>query len=299
MINKNLHFFLAIKPGGESQYYASIHNLIDWLKRKGVEVLTHQKYLNKIEEPAHSNLEKKLKVIDSVNDESIDFYISLGGDGTLIGLCRKIESQKPIIGINLGKLGFITEFNAIEMFDILEKILNDQFHTKKITTFTAQVKRNGQTVFEFHFLNDAVISKSNIARMFEVSIETDASSIFNLAGDGVIFSSPVGSTAYSLAAGGPIVHPGVQGLVITPICPHGLTHRPIVLSDDSKIRASLLYRDQEISLTIDGQKVFPIKFGDDVLIQKNEHHHLVFVENKDKDYFFTLKEKFFLSRRNS
>ncbi len=285
---------ITLKPSGDHQFNNTVNHVATWFKNKNIDFCFLEKEGERLKaiipDASYSLISKK----DLSNNK---FILTLGGDGTLIGTCRKMLSSTPILGVNYGKLGFITEFSGHEMFDALERVLKDDFTTKSVQMFHVEVSRDNKKIFESRFVNDAVLSKNNIARLFELSVESDNSPVFNVAGDGLIISSPLGSTAYSLAAGGPIVHPGVGGLTLTPICPHGLTHRPLIIPDEKSMNIQLLDNQKDVCLTVDGQVTCDITSKDIITIKKNLKDKVEFIINPDKDYFLTLKEKFYLSRR--
>ena len=169
---------------------------------------------------------KNLNFIAETDLHSIsDLIITKGGDGTLIGVCRNIKKDSPpIFGVNMGHLGFITEFAKAEFFDQLESTLKGDFKITQLSLYQVEVfsKRREKPSFKGYFLNDVVVNNNLISRMLTLSVESDGEHIYNLAGDGLIISSPIGSTAYSLAAGGPIIHPHVNAITLTPICAHSL-----------------------------------------------------------------------------
>ncbi|MCK5882245.1 MAG: NAD(+)/NADH kinase [Bacteriovoracaceae bacterium] len=223
---------------------------------------------------------------------------SLGGDGTLIGACRDCAGHDvPIVGVNLGRLGFMTEFTMNEVFDHLDCILNNEYVSSKVDIFNANIYHDGKEMLSASFVNDAVVAKGGIARMFELDVSTEYESIYKLIGDGLIISSPIGSTAYSMAAGGPILHRDVGGIILTPICPHSLTKRPLVVSEKTILSIVQTRNSGELTLTIDGQEVHTVNHHDEVRIQKsNDHAELVL--NPDRGFFKTLRDKFANSSRD-
>lgn len=229
---------------------------------------------------------------------SSSMIFSLGGDGTLIGACRdSAHFQKPIVGINLGRLGFMTEFTMDEIFDHLDCIFKNEYVCSKVDIYLAQIIRNNKEIVRAKFANDAVIAKGGIARMFELSVRTEFESIYKLIGDGLIISSSIGSTAYSMAAGGPILHRDVSGIILTPICPHSLTKRPLVLPDSTILTIKQTRDASELTLTIDGQEVFDLNQNDEIKISKTEHH-VELILNPNRGFFKTLRDKFANSTRD-
>ncbi len=289
---------IVLRPIKNSKFQSMLDHLVTWLSRRKVNtsfLATEEERLKKI---ISSSQFSKLNFVDFNDLSDLDAILTLGGDGTLIGLCRNLKKSKtPIIGVNWGKLGFITEFSAQEMFDGLENILKGKYQTVQRRLFRVIIKKADKTVFQSKFVNDVVISKSNIARMFQLNVDCGEDMNFKISGDGLIISSPMGSTAYSLAAGGPIVHPSVGGLIVTPICPHGLTHRPMVIPQDSQIKVNLQNKEDEIAVTIDGQVTRPLEFNETLFVEKDTRRSLCFVLNPEKSYFHTLKDKLMLNRR--
>jgi len=284
---------ISLKPNSTPDFYSLLPNLCSWLLRRKKRVIF--------------KLEDKERVIKffktkSISDfefwESNQFHkdvqlmLSMGGDGTLIGVCRRTSSKIPILGINLGRLGFITEFNKNEYFDHLADILDGRFQINTKPLFHVKISRKNKVVFDEYFFNDAVLAKNDIARMIYLRVEMETQHIYNLAGDGIIISSPMGSTAYSMAAGGPIVHPEVKALILSPICPHSLTHRPFVVPDNSKLSLKLLPPYHSVTLTLDGQVAFQIFDGDLIEINMKKTKKVSLIHNPQRLYFKTIRDKF-------
>jgi len=289
---------IVLKPKTIQNFVTILPNLTDWLKRRKKNV----SFLEKEHDRLEKIYRRPVKEFGFISEKELhsepDLIITLGGDGTLIGVCRKSTNKTPpIFGVNMGKLGFIAEFSKVEFYDALTEVLKGNYTTTKRHLFTASVKSKDKVVEKGFFLNDAVVNKHDISRMFSLSVETDEEPIYNLSGDGLIVSSPVGSTAYSLAAGGPIIHPGVNALVLTPICPHSLTHRPLVIPDKSSIIVKALGDTEVITLTLDGQQMINVEKNNLIVIRKNKSRVINLIENPERTYFHTLKEKFTHGRR--
>ncbi|CBW25026.1 putative inorganic polyphosphate/ATP-NAD kinase (Poly(P)/ATP NAD kinase) [Halobacteriovorax marinus SJ] len=292
MSNKTIkNIGILLKPRNVTEFSTTIPNLTEWLIRRK----KHVSFLEK-EEGRILNIFKKLpKSVSFISEDEInklDLIITLGGDGTIIGVSRKCtKSSPPIFGVNMGRLGFITEFSKIEYFDELANTLKGNFNIAKLPLYKVSVSKRGKEIFKGNFINDVVINKNNISRMFTLSVECDSELIFNVSGDGLIISSPVGSTAYSLAAGGPITHPDVNALLLTPICPHSLNHRPLVIPDNKEIEVKFPVKESHLSLTLDGQEAVDIEKGCIVKISKMKNSYAKIIKNNDRTYFQTLKEK--------
>ena len=226
----------------------------------------------------------------------------MGGDGTLIGVCRNVKkSSPPIFGVNMGHLGFITEFSKAEFFDQLEATLKGHFQLTQLCLFQVEVfsKKKDKPSFKGYFLNDVVVNNNQISRMLTLTVESEGEHIYNLAGDGLIISSPIGSTAYSLAAGGPIIHPNVNAITLTPICAHSLTHRPLVIPDYSNVVIRASKSDESIKLTLDGQQQVTLNSDDMIKVTKKKAKIVRLVKNPNKTYYRTLKDKFTYGTRET
>jgi NAD+ kinase len=217
--------------------------------------------------------------------------IVLGGDGTLLSVARLVRDYEvPILGVNLGGLGFLTEITLEELYRVLERVVQGDFTTDERVVLNASVIRRGERMAEFIVLNDAVINKGALARIIDLETTINGEYLTTFKSDGLILSTPTGSTAYNLSAGGPIVYPSLHCIIITPICPHTLTNRPIVIPDDVEIRATLKTKQQEVILTLDGQLGFTLEFEDVVEVKKAEGHILL-IKSPYRHYFEVLREK--------
>jgi NAD+ kinase len=208
----------------------------------------------------------------TIGEQDPKFVLVLGGDGTLLSAARAVAAAKiPILGVNLGSLGFLTEVPLSELYETLEAVDNDRCAVEKRSMVHCRLVRHDETVVEFHALNDAVINKSAISRLVSFDLYLDNVFVSNYKADGVIVSTPTGSTAYSLAAGGPILMPSVDALVISPVCPHSLTHRPLVVRDTVEITIEVQSAGEEAFLSIDGQVGVPLEDNDKVLCRKSPY----------------------------
>jgi len=229
---------------------------------------------------------------------SCDMVIVFGGDGTFLSIARQmIWKSVPILGINLGRLGFLTEVKVEETFETLEAVLKGKYQVQERAMLEACVKRGGKELFCLPVLNDVVITKSAIARVIDFQLSVNGVNVAKLKADGLIASTPTGSTAYSLAAGGPILHPKVTATIITMICPHSLNVRPLVIPDDALIEVELVEKDGDIMLTLDGQFGYGLERGDKISITKYKRHSVMVVQSPKRDYFELLRTKLFLGAR--
>lgn len=221
-----------------------------------------------------------------------DLLITFGGDGTLLSVARHAPEHVPIIGVNMGTLGFLTEIRVEEFPAVLERVLEGQFYVEPRVAFTVSVAGPGRdSEKKYRVLNDCAINKSAVARIIEMRVSVAGLFVSTFRGDGLIVATPTGSTAYNLSAGGPIIYPTMGAVVITPICPHMLTNRPIVLPDELDIEIGLTTPDsKDIFLTLDGQEGFEISERDRVCVRKSEERVLL-VQSPDKNYFDVLRNK--------
>jgi NAD+ kinase len=221
-----------------------------------------------------------------------DLLITFGGDGTLLSVARHAPEHVPIIGVNMGTLGFLTEVRVEEFPDVLDQVLDGHYHVEPRVAFTVSVAGpNRDASKRYRVLNDVAINKSAVARIIEMRVSVAGLFVSTFRGDGLIVATPTGSTAYNLSAGGPIIYPTMGAVVVTPICPHMLTNRPLVLPDELDIEIGLQTPDaKNIYLTLDGQEGFEITDRDRVCVRKSEERVLL-VQSPDKNYFDVLRNK--------
>jgi NAD+ kinase len=215
------------------------------------------------------------KSIEEVASES-DIIVAMGGDGTLLRAARAVGDRlTPILGVNIGSLGFLTEVTVKEMYEALEEILADGYRYDDRMNIDASVLRDGEEISRFTALNDMVINKGALSRVIEMKTAVDCNYVATYTADGLIVSTPTGSTAYSLSAGGPIVNPAMDAIIATPICPHTLAIRPMILAPEQEISVDLsaghgLHGEPEVKLTVDGQVGFELFSGDRIVFMKSE-----------------------------
>lgn len=218
-----------------------------------------------------------------------DLLITFGGDGTLLSVARHAPEGVPIIGVNMGTLGFLTEIRADEFLKVLDDVLAGNFRAEARVAFEVVVEgRNGS--HRYRALNDAVINKSALARIIEMRVTVGGRFVSTFRADGLIIATPTGSTAYNLSAGGPIIYPTMRAVVLTPICPHMLSNRPIVLPDEEEITIEIVTPRQEVFLTLDGQEGIAVSEKERVVIQKSAQQVNI-VQSPNKNYFDVLRNK--------
>ena len=264
-------------------------NLVEWLRPKKIEVYIEEE-MEKLFHPPLSGPYLNPNKRENI-PALVDMIIVLGGDGTILSVARLVGNHEvPILGVNLGGLGFLTEIHLDELYRVLEKVIQGDFKTDERVVLNAAVIRKGKRVAEFTVLNDAVINKGALARIIDIETTINGEYVTTFKSDGLIISTPTGSTAYNLSAGGPIVYPSLHTIIITPICPHTLTNRPIMIPDDVEIRAFLKSKNQEVILTLDGQQGFPLEFEDVVEVRKADSRILL-IKSPYRHYFEVLREK--------
>ncbi len=258
--------------------------LTSWFKQRHIKVF--------LDEQVAGLIKEGITCSRSELRHLIDFLIVLGGDGTLLSAVRDMAGRDvPILGVNLGGLGFLTEITLEELYPVLAQIIEGKMELERRMKLKAQVIRSDELVGEYSVLNDVVITKSVLARIINVKSSINGAYITTYRGDGVIISTPTGSTAYSLAAGGPIVYPTLDAILITPICPHALTNRPLLVPDGVKVELKLESEESDVRLTLDGQIGCPLQPFDLVLVTKDPNF-VSFIRSPFKDYFQILRTKF-------
>ncbi len=239
--------------------------LFPWLEGKGLRVFLPLETAELIGKPGAGIDEGQLV-------QQVDLFISLGGDGTLLYTARIAgDSEKPILGVNLGQFGFLVPVEPECVYDCLEEVLAGNFIYDRRMRLKSTVLRNGRAIDIKYGLNDVVITKAGFSRMIRLATFVAKEFVNNYPADGIIISSPTGSTGYSLSAGGPIVSPKLDLIIITPICPHTLYSRPLIIPPDEQVKVILEEADCEVVLTIDGQVGFDLQQGDQIVIERASH----------------------------
>lgn len=257
--------------------------VVAWLVEREIEVF--------VDEPLGNAMSDMRGYPGQVIPPQVDMVVVLGGDGTLLSVARLVgDLRTPILGVNLGSLGFLTEITRAELFPVLEQVLNGNFRVSERMRLLAVIRRDGQEVARYRVLNDVVINKGALARILDMEAWIDDDYLTTFKADGLIVSTPTGSTGYNLAAGGPIIYPGNHCHVLSPICAHTLTNRPIVVSDEAMIRIEVKSQDEDVVFTADGQEGMSLQCGDVVELRKSNHSTLL-IKSPSKDYFQVLRTK--------
>ena len=262
--------------------------IAEWLGERGVQAVFETETAQLMPPAADRAIAGKVALAAGV-----DLVLVLGGDGTLLSMADCIGeagSGIPILGVNFGSLGFLTEVTLPELYPSLEAALEGRAHIESRMMLRSTTVREGKTFARLIALNDAVITKTARSRMIDLSVSVGDQFVTRVKADGLIIATPTGSTAYNLSAGGPIIFPSMNAVVITPICPFTLSNRPIVVPDDSLIEVRLKTEKEEVALTLDGQVGFPLAAGDRVVIRKSKTTFNL-VQPKNRNYFDLLRDK--------
>ncbi len=278
---------VVVKPNHREAWQTACE-LSAWLEKRGIGLIGKPYEEN-------DNFAAEKFGIETVEAEKFktqaDLIVVLGGDGTMISTARLTGDREVLVlGINHGSLGYLTEFRIEEMFDALEKILAGNYEIDSRVMLDVQQIRGGEIIEAGRVLNDVVINKVALARIIEIEVELDGLYVNSFRADGLIVSTPTGSTAYNLSAGGPIVYPSMNAVVLTPICPFTLTNRPIVMPDTAEITLHLKNENQGVVITLDGQIGYQMKKGDTVSIRKSTTNFNL-VQPPNRNYFDVLRNK--------
>lgn len=223
--------------------------------------------------------------------QRVTTIVTLGGDGTLIGVARYVKGVSPLfVGVNFGNLGFLTEVRPEELADVLEDALASNVGSAERTLLQVRVEREGAVFFESQAVNDVVVQKGATSPLPDLDLSVNGNAVARIRADGIIFATPTGSTAYSLAAGGSIAHPSVSLILVTPVCPHSLTNRPLILPGSAQIAVELPKFHEEVLVTVDGQVSKALRPGDVIKVSQAKQT-VRFVISEDKTYFDILRTK--------
>jgi NAD+ kinase len=261
-----------------------VPGLLGWLEERGVKTVYDAETASCLKADGAGKTRHHIA-------EEADLFLVLGGDGTLLAASREAATRGiPILPINMGSLGFLTSFTLEELYPALESALSGTYAVDERVLLLVQRINGEQVLTEQRVLNDAVVHKGTLARMIELELHIDGGFVCRYRADGLIVATPTGSTAYSMSAGGPIVHPAVESILITPICPHTLSDRPVVVRDTSNIELRLAPSSDSIFLTLDGQTGLPTQAGDRIKITRAPER-LKLIHPPNKTYFEILRNK--------
>jgi NAD+ kinase len=258
--------------------------LLEWFAAHGIRTLYDTETASVV--PDHSHGLSRTEVA-----EQSQLLLVLGGDGTLLAAARVAAPLGiPILPINMGSLGFLTSFKIEEMYPALEQVLAGRFSCSERVMLDVELHRDAEIIEHQVVVNEAVLNKGALARMIDLQLTIDGDFVCRYRADGLIVATPTGSTAYSLSAGGPIVHPAVESWIITPICPHTLSDRPVVVRDSSSIEVHLSGDTESVFLTLDGQTGIPMQAAD-VVRMRRAAERLRLIQPAQKSYFEILRNK--------
>lgn len=280
---------IVVKPQ-HAEAWQTAGELAAWLGKRGITTVGEP--LSQSEKFAGNINFCDISTVESGRmGADVDLLVVLGGDGTMIATARIVGDRDiPVLGINYGSLGYLTEFRIEEMFVALEEILSGEFELDRRVALRVEHLRGAEILSSNRVLNDVVINKAALARIIEIETTFDRMFVNSFRADGLIVATPTGSTAYNLSAGGPIVFPTMDALILTPICPFTLSNRPIVVPDTAIIELQLKTPDEEVALTLDGQVGYELRANDIVRIRKSKTTFNL-VQPHNRNYFDVLRDK--------
>jgi NAD+ kinase len=283
MINKEIKCVGVVVKPNHAEAWATACELPAWFKKRGIKFIGEPRQEAEVCDFETIEVEKFKK--------DVDLIVVLGGDGTMISTARLTgEREVIVLGINYGSLGYLTEFRIEEMYPALEAILEGNYQTDGRVMLDVEHWRGDEMLASGRVLNDVVINKAVLARIIEVEVNLNNLFVNSFRADGLIISTPTGSTAYSLSAGGPIIYPTMNAVVLTPICPFTLTNRPIVMPDTAEINLRLNNDSDGVVLTLDGQIGYQMQIDDCVKIRKSRTNFNL-IQPPNRNYFDVLRNK--------
>lgn len=279
---------IVLKPN-QPDALRTVCELVTWLNERGITLVgTPELERQRIQAETGCAVEQFPPEELAAN---VDLILVLGGDGTMIATARMVgDREVPVLGVNYGGLGYLAEFRIEELYQALESILSGNFRLDKRVMLDVELRRGGEMITHNRVLNDVVINKSALARIIEIEAYLNKRFVNSFRADGLIISTPTGSTAYNLSAGGPVIFPSMNAVVITPICPFTLSNRPIVVPDDATIELLLKTDQEEVTLTLDGQVGFSLNVEDRIVIRKSRVTFNL-VQPSNRNYFDVLRDK--------
>lgn len=279
---------LVLKPH-QPEALETICELTQWLTERGIELVGGPEIeRQRIEHQTGCSVRQ---VPSEQLAQEVDLVLVLGGDGTMIATARMVgDSEVPVLGVNFGGLGYLAEFRFEELYSALESILAAKYRLDKRVMLAVELWRGQEMITRNRVLNDVVINKSALARIIKIEASFNHQFVNSFRADGLIVSTPTGSTAYNLSAGGPVIFPSMNAVVITPICPFTLSNRPLVVPDDAEIELQLKTEKEDVALTLDGQVGVSLQVEDRVVIRKS-HTTFNLIQPMNRNYFDVLRDK--------
>lgn len=283
----DMHHIGIITKLSDPRALEATRQLAEWLHQDGRRVTV----VNEIAQAASIPKQCAARKVQEQLPEGQDVVVVIGGDGTFIAAARAVEEvDVPLLGINMGRLGFLTETSRDDMFEAMTRVLAGEYRVEERMRLSVQVMRQGRIPLTCRVLNDVVVHKGELARMMEFDVAMDDQFVFSSRADGLIVATPTGSTAYALSAGGPILHPSVNAILLVPICPHTLTNRPIVVPGIGTACITLTANGLDRLLTLDGQAGFALADDDQILVRRSTHSLRV-LHAPDRNHYTILREK--------
>jgi NAD+ kinase len=275
---------IVAKPHNKD-FAAILNQVVQWLQSRDCKTVVEESI---VQAPPLDNV---LTAPREKIPELVDVIVVFGGDGTMLSVARSIQGRNTqILGVNVGSLGFLTETTLDELYPVLERLLAGKHTTDRRSMLKIEVHHSNGTVGTYHALNDIVINKGTLARVISMDAFVNEDFIANFLADGMIISTPTGSTAYSLSAGGPVLYPTLDSVVMTPICSHTLTNRPLVIPAENSIRV-VVKSGEDVMLTVDGQVGVALIEGEEIRCTRSEYQ-IDLIQHGDKSFFDVLREKF-------
>ncbi|MGC8724355.1 MAG: NAD(+)/NADH kinase [Acidobacteriota bacterium] len=283
--NPSLVVGIAAKPLPQ-QVLPLLNELQDWLAERHIAFLLDHEA---------ARMSGRAQGLPSLSREELarqaDLLVVLGGDGTLLSVARHANHREvPLLGVNLGSLGFLTEIGTEEMFTALQAYFDGKTSVQKRMLLSARLLRGDRILARYQCLNDVVVTKAALARIIHLRVGVGGTWLTDMRSDGLIVATPTGSTAYNLSAGGPILVPGMNGIILTPLCPHTLTMRPLIVDGKAEIEVTLLQGSEQVYMTGDGQVGSPMEAGDRIVI-RSARHHVNLILSPRRQFFGLLREK--------
>jgi NAD+ kinase len=259
-----------------------------WLKGKKHKIFSHPRQV----------ITKDFKALPANKIDALDLVVVLGGDGTYLEAVRLLHGAAiPILGVNMGSLGFLTFAPKESLYSVLQDTLDGRMDSRPRAMLDVQHLRGKKVISRYTALNDVVIERGPISQLISISFYSNEHLVNEVKADGLVIASPTGSTAYNLAAGGPVLHPQMRAIVVTPICPHSLTHRPIIFPDDQKLVFHLKNEKHRAQMTVDGQSREELRYQDEVVVTRSKCDHFV-LRPPEHNYFDLLRTKLRFGERN-
>ncbi|MHB8414439.1 MAG: NAD(+) kinase [Acidiferrobacteraceae bacterium] len=276
---------------GDERFAPTMRNLCDFLQKRGLEIILESATAEVVDIP-HSDPASDVRILPlgKIGAE-IDLAIVIGGDGTLLNVARALAAHHvPLVGVNVGRLGFLADISKDDMIKVIGRILDGNCQIEERFMLYAEIIRDGRVVHASHAFNDVVVNKLGLARLIEIETHIDGQLVNRTRADGIIVATPTGSTAYAMSAGGPILHPTLPAIVVVPICPHTLSHRPIAINSSSRVEL-VMSGDQSAHVTFDGQANYALQDDDRIVVRRADNTVTLIHPSNRNHYYEMLRVK--------